>query len=776
MTCDTSKQSASAELVTLTIDGKQVSVPKGTTLYQAAEKIGIDIPIFCYHDRMPPLGACRMCLVEVEQMPKLATSCTQTTAEGMVVHTKSSAAAKGRESIVEFLLANHPLDCPICDRGGECPLQENTLTSGPGVSRFTEEKRHFEKRVPLGPALMLDRERCIACARCTRFGELIAGDYALRLIERGYKTEIGTPEGRPVDSKFIGNTIKICPVGALTSQVYRFRARPWDNKPTSSVCTLCSIHCNLTLDSRDGEILRVRSKENIPLNDIWLCDKGWFGYEFVTSKERLTRPLIRKNGNLEEASWDEALNLVALQLRKAKESGQAGAIGGSPLTIEENYLFQKLLREGTGSPHVDYRCGQPTQSLDEEGFPAGTQIRLGETESLDFVILLGADIPESFPLLWLRLKQGINNGTKIYYAGHHGTEMDPFLAGKSIHAPGKEEETLKQLDKLFGAEMKPDAKGAIFVGEQYLHSSQRNAFLATLSKWNEQHQNITLNLLEGTGNDAGARMAGMHPELAPLGSKAGPTGFSSLQMLREAAQSGWSLLYIAGADPASRFPARLWNRAREKTNFLVAQDLFLTETAKQADVVLPALSFAEKGGKVLNIEGQIQNIRPGKEVPESLLSDAEIFTLLGQQLQIEMTLSEELQSALKNSVWKPAVAAPIKEIPVGGAPDKSESGLKLSFKRILFDKGTRVSRTTALSKMVKEPMIELNVETGKDLGLASGDKVKLKSNEGAIEGNVTLCKRIAQNTVVVPLGFPELAAHELSENLLNGLEVKVEKI
>ncbi len=314
-------------LINLTIDGKAVSVPKGTTVYNASKQLGIDIPIFCYMDRMPPFGACRMCLVEVEKMPKLQTSCTLEATEGMVVKTQSQLALDGRKGIIEFLLINHPLDCPICDRGGECPLQENALSHGPGESRFFEEKRHFTKAKPLGPVLMLDRERCIVCARCTRFGDELAGDHALEFIERGYKTEVGTPDGGPAESKFIGNTIMICPVGALTSDVYRFRARPWDNQPTNSTCTLCPVGCSLILDSRDGEIMRTRSRENKEVNDIWMCDKGWFGYEFTSSEERLQTPLIRNNDKLVPATWDQALTLIADKIHAAKPFGTLAGWG-----------------------------------------------------------------------------------------------------------------------------------------------------------------------------------------------------------------------------------------------------------------------------------------------------------------------------------------------------------------------------------------------------------------------------------------------------------------
>ena len=278
-------------MVHLTIDGRPVAVPKGTTVWQAARGIGIEIPIFCYHDRMPPLGACRMCLVEIEKMPKLVTACTQEAGEDMVVRTQSERVRQGQQGILEFLLVNHPLDCPICDKGGECPLQDNTLKFGPGQSRFIETKRMFRKHIRMGPVLVLDRERCILCWRCVRFGEILAGDDALKGFERGYHSQIGTPFTEPVNSKFIGNTIEICPVGALTSATYRFRARPWDNRQSQSVCPHCGCGCAMQLNVRGNDLVRTRPREHPEVNDIWLCDKGFFGYEFVTSAERVTTPL-----------------------------------------------------------------------------------------------------------------------------------------------------------------------------------------------------------------------------------------------------------------------------------------------------------------------------------------------------------------------------------------------------------------------------------------------------------------------------------------------------
>ncbi|MBI3975286.1 MAG: (2Fe-2S)-binding protein, partial [Armatimonadetes bacterium] len=323
--------------VTLTIDGRTVTVPQGTTVWHAAQSVGIDIPIFCYHDRMPPLGACRQCLVRVETQPRLQTSCTLVAEAGMVVSATTPEVRAAQEMILEYLLINHPLDCPICDKGGECPLQDQAFAYGPGRSRFVEHKRDFAKPVSLGPLLVLDRERCILCWRCVRFGEIVAGDHALKAFERGFQSEINTPFTQPVESKFIGNTISICPVGALTSRTYRFLSRPWNNAAVPSICNHCGLGCALWLDVRDDTIRRVRPREQPAVNDIWLCDLGQFGFEFVAARDRLTRPLIRrdaggsgKDAPLVEASWAEALDLVAARLDASRRRGpgRVGVLGG----------------------------------------------------------------------------------------------------------------------------------------------------------------------------------------------------------------------------------------------------------------------------------------------------------------------------------------------------------------------------------------------------------------------------------------------------------------
>lgn len=753
--------------VNLTIDDKQVQVPKGTTVYTAAKQLGIELPIFCYQDRMPPFGACRVCLVEVEKMPKLQTSCTLEATEGMVVRTQAHAAVKGREEILEFLLINHPLDCPICDRGGECPLQDQTMKFGPGKSRFFETKRHFPKPVPRGPVLMLDRERCVVCARCTRFADLIAGDNALELVDRGYRTEVGTPNDGPAESKFIGNTIQICPVGALTSRVYRFRARPWDNASTNSTCTLCPVGCSMILDARDGEVMRTRSLENPEVNDMWLCDKGWFGYEFSSHPDRLHTPLIKRAGQFEPASWDEALSLVAQKFTEAKPSGTLAALGGNALTFEESYLFQKLMRDGAGVNHIDHRVGMPIFDLDQEGIAPGMEMSIGQTEKLSYAVLFGLDLTEEFPVIWLRLKQALNHGAKVFFFGHFAPEMARHLTQTILHAPGEELKILQQ----YLPEMQnlTDKKGALFVGRQYLASNDRLSILSEISQWQQKMSNFTLNLLEGRGNSIGARLAGMHPRLGPFNARLSNPGLNVLQIIEAAAKNGWEYLHVAGADPASHLPKELWLQARAKLKFLVVQDLFLTETAQDADVVLPTLCFVEKEGTFINIEGRKQKLKPGKAIPETILSDGEIFVHLGKKLEVplEFNFSDWNYEIIKNQRMQ-SNQSTHKTVYAGE--------LFATFTPALFDYGVRMKHNPHLIQMAKEPTVRLHPQEAKKRGIRESEMVRLKANGKSITAKIHLDSTVALKTIVLPLGFDQIPVYELSANPINGLPIELEKV
>jgi NADH-quinone oxidoreductase subunit G len=390
----------SDSLVTLTIDGKTVRVPRGTLVVEAAKSVGITIPVFCYHHQMKPYGACRMCLVEIAPGPPLPqTACTSPVAEGMVVKTKSPPAVAAQKATVEFLLLNHPLDCPVCDRGGECPLQDNTFGYGGAESRYLEEKRHFVKPLALSDEVLLDRERCIMCYRCVRFCREIAGDESLTVIERGTESQIGLAPGRVFDSPFSGNTIEICPVGALTSSRYRFVARPWDIKSVATVCPHCPVGCNIRADVRNNEIKRFLSRENLGVDDGWLCDRGRFGYEFPSSDNRLLEPMVRKNGQLQPASWAEAIDAVRTGLSAGLSNGGGNAIAGlagCQLTNEDLFYFKKLMTEGLQSPNLDHTLlPHPTSPIG----PDAASATLAGIDRSDVVVVVGANPIVEQPVL-----------------------------------------------------------------------------------------------------------------------------------------------------------------------------------------------------------------------------------------------------------------------------------------------------------------------------------------------------------------------------------------
>src|SRR5579883_778314 len=428
------------ELVNLTIDGQPVSVPKGSVIWAAAQKLGIEVPIYCYHPKMEPLGACRMCFVAVEKMPKLATACTTVVSEGMVVRTDTPAVKKARQGTLEFLLINHPLDCPICDKGGECDLQDFTLRHGPSASRFDLSKRHFQKPIPVSENILLDRERCIACQRCMRFCQTVAMEDGLVMEERGFRTEIGVNPDAPFDSNFSGNVVEMCPVGALTAKSYRFVTRPWELRRTPSVCPGCAVGCNVRVDVRVDRILRLTSRTNDDIDDGWLCDRGRWGYEPVNDPARLRVPLVRRNGELHETTWDAALDLVAEKLKATvvQYGSQAvGGIGSTHTTNEENYLFQKALREGLKTNNIDHYHGR---------FPAASQgampwVFTGTITGIDHaahIVLLGADPYTRQPVLDLRIKKALRNGAKLTVINPEPARIDRLAARVWRNTPGSE--------------------------------------------------------------------------------------------------------------------------------------------------------------------------------------------------------------------------------------------------------------------------------------------------------------------------------------------------
>jgi NADH-quinone oxidoreductase subunit G len=449
---------AEVRWITFTIDGREVRALDGELLLEAAKRGDVEVPYFCYERKLgPPVGACRMCMVEIEGMPKLQVSCATPVKDGMVVHTQTDRVKHAQNAVVEFLLVNHPLDCPVCDKGGECPLQDISYGWGPGRSRFVEPKRNFPKPIALSPLVAIDRERCILCYRCVRFSQEVAEDYQLTFLERGDHTFVGTFDGRPYVAPFSGNVIELCPVGALTSTAYRFRARPWDIENSGSVCTLCPSQCNIAFTVRDERVERVLARENPEVDDGWLCDKGRFGYQAIHSTDRITQPLIRDGGHLRPVSWERALRAAEEGLRKAGEKS-AALIGGAT-TNEEGYLIQRIFREGLGSPNIDSRR---SGTVPPENARLLSRPELGaavaDIDKAAVVLVIGSDPINESPIIDLRVRKAVRrHGARLVVAAAHPTALDGGATERLLYEPGADEVLLRALAKAMLETNRPTA-------------------------------------------------------------------------------------------------------------------------------------------------------------------------------------------------------------------------------------------------------------------------------------------------------------------------------
>jgi NADH-quinone oxidoreductase subunit G len=647
------------DVVTLTIDGREVRVPKGTLLWQAARGVGVEIPIFCYHPKMPPLGACRMCLVEVEKMPKLTTACTTPVAEGMVVHTESEKTKAAQESVLEFLLINHPLDCPVCDKGGECPLQDQTFRWGPGRSRFHEPKLKYPKPLPLSEHVLLDRERCIMCFRCVRFQSELAGDESLTVLHRGTHSEIGVAPGRTFDSPFSGNTIELCPVGALTSADYRFRARPWDLRVTPSVCGLCPVGCNVQLHVRkqNDVLTRVTSRENLPVDDGWLCDRGRFGYHHINAPERLSQPLVRRGGELRPATYEEAIAEAARLLGAAREAGAVGGVASTHATNEELHLFGRLVGGALRSPHLDHRLdGVPSRA--PLGYDAAA-VSIEGLERAEVALLVGVHPVKRQPVLDLRLKKAARGDARLVEVSGAETGLGAWATLSLCPSAGEEGTVLLALCAAILEEGLQDTE---WVAER---TRGVDRFCAELGSYGPEAVEHRLRLRPGSVREAARLVAGARSvsilydraaahaadgrsllagatNLAlltgnlgregagPMGLVTGPNEQGALDMgvtPRAGGLSGWEMLWAAGealrglallgTQSLDDLPEGERTAAAEALGRLDALVAFASEpgpATERAHVVFPATAYAEKDGTYTNLERRVQRLRPGRGV------------------------------------------------------------------------------------------------------------------------------------------------------------------
>ena len=613
-------------VVTLTINGHEVQAAGGRTLIDVAEELNIFVPRFCYHPGMKSVAVCRMCLVNIEGQRKLQPACATPVTDGMVVDTREESAVDAQEGMLEFLLINHPLDCPICDRGGECPLQDQTYKHGPGSSRYIEPKRTYEKALAISDLVVLDRERCVLCWRCVRFSDEIAGDAFIQLVDRGPGTQILNFSEEPFDSYFSGNTIQICPVGALTSKPYRFVSRPWDLKSAPSVCAYCSVGCPITNESRGDKLVRCQALPNENVNDFWICDKGRFGFHYVDSEERLTAPLIRDdNDEFVEVTWGVASDAVASKLREAGSAGsengedakRVGIIAGGHLTTEDAWAISKLAKEVLKTPHIDSRiqdAGAPYERTLRLSNVAGSSASINDLESARTIVWAGPDPKETLPVLFLKLRKAVlDNRAKLIVVSPRLLSLDAFATHVVRAEAGREADAIENLGS--GATGDDLGEPLIVCWGPSSPGRDETAIVDALVDLAAERDGKMLVCPPHAGSQGLIDM-GVYPTLDAGHSLLEEPGMDTRAILEAAAAGELDALLLFGADLITDFPdAELAEGALNAGVFTVSVQLFATETAVRADVLIPSTAYAEREGTFTNLERRIQKLEPLTSAP-----------------------------------------------------------------------------------------------------------------------------------------------------------------
>jgi NADH-quinone oxidoreductase subunit G len=612
--------------ITFTIDGLEVKAPENAMLVDAAKLGDIEIPVFCYEPKLgQPVGACRMCLVEIEGIGKLQTGCSTPVKDGMVVHTQTDRVKTAQQSVVEFLLINHPLDCPVCDKGGECPLQDITFGWGPGHSRFIEGKRHFVKPLELSPTIAIDRERCILCYRCARFSQEISEDHQLVLLERGAHSYISTFDGHPYVAPFSGNIVELCPVGALTSRPYRFRARPWDVEDGGSVCTLCPSQCNVTLTVRDERVLRVLARDHPEVDDGWLCDAGRFAYPALGGEDRVTEPLIRDGGELRPVSWERALQTAAAGLSRAGE--RTGALVGGEATNEEGFLLARLLREGLDSANLDSRrAGTLPLELHRALNDPALQARVSDLEFAHAVLILDADPIEDTPILDLRLRKGVRrHGMRLHQASAPEVLRSERTGELVAHLreAGEEIVILWHERLTAGPDGEATARALLELADTLSLADTAGAGLLEIP---------------ATTNGRGLREAGVLPNGGPGLCEPGHVPGRDARAIAEGLAGGeLAALYLLQVDPHDLPDRELWERALQRASMVLAHASFLTDGLRaHADVIFPAEAYAEKEGTIVHPDGRLQRLRPAVARPGSVRAGWQVIADLAARIGLDL--------------------------------------------------------------------------------------------------------------------------------------------
>lgn len=773
--------------VSLTINGKVISARKGDLIIAAADKSNDFIPRFCYHPRMAPAGMCRQCLVEVEgpRGPMMVVSCMTPVAEGQVVRTDTEQVKKAQEGVLELLLANHPLDCPVCDKGGECPLQDQAFSHGPGESRYVEEKRHYEKPIPISDNVFLDRERCILCDRCTRFADEVAGDALISFTSRGNNTQVMTFPDEPFSSYFSGNTVQICPVGALTAKPYRFKARPWDLDQTESTCTTCSVGCRTVVQSSRNELVRYQGVDIDPVNWGWLCDRGRFNFESVNSQERLTTPFIKDaQGNHVATTWSSALEAAARMLRTslAISPESVAIIGGSRGTNEDAFAWAQLA-DAIG---VHQRDAQLADGLPAEIFSL-PQATIDEAVAANTIILLSPDLKEELPVLFLRMRDVAQKRTsKVIEFTSRPTGLTPSAWKSVLVEPGKFASTISSgLDPAIVRQI-GSGSVSVIVGRMNLAESADSTVLALAEILHRAPQAKVLPVLR-RGNVRGAITAGLTPQNGAA---------DTAEILARCATGKIDTLVLLGADPLSDVPdAELARRGLAGVRNIISLDTFMTPSSSHAHVVLPAAAFGEKNGTTTNLEGRISNVAQkitpaGTSRPDWMIA-SELATALGKDLGFNSVA--EVTAKLVATVSQFAPAANTKALRHEGVvmnhpaalslsrttlsiPDRNSYDYRIVSFRKLYDAAVGTAKSPSLAQLADGASVVVHPLDLARIGVEHGAHVQVSAAKSTVVLPVTTSEAVMRGTAWLPFNQPGNDAREIFDVHADVIDVRIEKL
>ena len=763
------------EMVTLTIDDTEVSVPKGTLVIRAAELMGVQIPRFCDHPLLEPVGACRQCLVDVEGQRKPLASCTTTVAPDMVVRTQftSEAADRAQQGVMELLLINHPLDCPVCDKGGECPLQNQAMSNGRAETRFEDVKRTFPKPIAVSSQVLLDRERCVLCARCTRFSDQIAGDRFIDLLERGAQQQVGIAPGEPFQSYFSGNTVQICPVGALTGTAYRFRARPFDLVSSPSVCEHCSSGCAQRTDHRRGAVLRRLAGDDPEVNEEWNCDKGRWAFTYTGVGDRLTTPLVRDGGELRAASWSEALGVAAAGLTSAR--GRTGTLVGGRATVEDAYAYAKFSRIVLNSNDIDFRArphsDEEAEFLAHHVAGAPMTVTYSDVEKAPAVLLAGFEPEEESPIVFLRLRKAMRRSAlRVLSIAPFASRGLEKLAGTLISArPGEEAGALSELER---HELLSMPGALILVGERLATSPGALSAAGRLAA----STGARLAWVPRRAGERGALEAGALPNLLPGGrpvaderaraATAAAWGVDHLpdtvgrdtEAILAAARAGeLQALLIGGVELADLPDPAAALAAVESAPFVVSLELRESDITRRADVVFPVAPAVEKAGSFVNWEGRQRRFEPALHT--TAIPDSRVLNFLADEAGVDLgvpTAEAADADRARLGLWSgQRVAAP----QISPEPVHPRAGeVVLAGWRMLLDAGRLQDGEPHLAGTARPAVARLSAATAGDVGVAAGESVTVSTERGAVTLPVEITDMV-DGVVWLPLNSAGSAVH-----------------